>query len=258
MDIMEAMAARHAVRDYTDEPIGGDVESALTAAIGEANRDGGLHIQLVHDDADAFGGCPTHYGRFKGVRHCIALIGAESDDLDERIGYYGERLALEAVRLGLDTGWVVLHETQEHDGSWDIAPGERMAAAIAVGHGARPGRPHRSKPVDELGAVERPAGVTDAVDAGASAADASAATDATDGLAGAPDWFVRALEAVQLAPSALGKQPYRFTLLEDGRTVRADMLDGVQPAIGLGIARLHFELGAADADFRWQDRPESE
>ena len=241
MDIMEAMAARHAVRDFTDEPIGGDVESALTAAIEEANRTGGLHIQLVHDDTDAFGGCPTHYGRFKGVRHCIALIGAESDDLDERIGYYGERLALEAVRLGLDAGWVVLHETQEHDGLWDIAPGERMAAAIAIGHGVRPGRPHRSKPVDELGVVERPAGMADAA-----------------GMAGAPDWFVRALEAVQLAPSALGKQPYWFTLMKDGRTVRADMLDGVQPAIGLGIARLHFEVGASGADFCWQDRPESD
>ena len=252
MDIMEAMAARHAVRDFTDEPIGGDVESALTAAIEESNREGGLHIQLVHDDTDAFGGCPTHYGRFKGVRHCIALIGAESDDLDGRIGYYGERLALEAVRLGLDTGWVVLHETRDHDGSWDIAPGERMAAAIAIGHGARPGRPHRSKPVDELGAIERPVGAADAV-----AADAPVAADASDGLTGAPEWFVRALEAVRLAPSALGKQPYRFTLMEDGCTVRADMLDGVQPAIGLGVARLHFELGADGADFRWQDRPES-
>ncbi|NEG88518.1 nitroreductase family protein [Bifidobacterium aerophilum] len=230
MDIIEAMGARHAVRDYTDEPIDDDALDALREAVAQANADGGLDIQLVHDDTDALGGCPTHYGRFRNVRYCIALIGRDGDDpdaLDEKVGYWGERLALEAVRLGLDTGWVVLHETGDHEGRWTIGEGERMPAAIAVGHGARAGRPHRSKPVEELGALESGA------------------------FEDAPDWFVHGLEAVQLAPSALGKQPFRFTLLDDGRTVRAEALDGVQAHICLGVARLHFELGAGGDRFAW-------
>lgn len=237
MDIIEAMKARHAVRDYTDQPIDTETLDALRTAISQANAASGLDIQLIHDDGDAFGGCPTHYGRFRNVRYCIALIGTDAGDpamLDERVGYYGERLALEAVRLGLDTGWVVLHDTTEHHGLWHIDDGERMPAAIAIGHGSRPGRPHRSKPVEELGSVQAADGALEPAD-----------------MNHAPQWFVRALEMVQLAPSALGKQPYRFTLLADGHTVRAEALDEVQSAIGLGIAKLHFELGAGDADMTW-------
>ncbi|KAB8295527.1 nitroreductase family protein [Bifidobacterium avesanii] len=236
MNIIEAMSERHAVRDYSDRPIDGAVLDSLRALIAELNERHDLNIQLVHDDGDAFGECPTHYGRFKGVRYCIALVGPEHGDpaaLDERAGYCGERLALEAVALGLDTGWAVLHESTEHSGAWSIADGERMPAVIAIGHGNRPGRPHRSKPVEDLGAVEN--------------ADGSA----SGSLDGAPEWFVKGLEAVQLAPSALGKQPVRFTLLADGRTVRGEALDGVQAEICLGVAKLHFELGAGGDNFVW-------
>ena len=67
-------------------------------------------------------------------------------------------------------------------------------------------------------------------------------------LSGAPDWFLSGLRAVALAPSALGKQPVRFTLLEDGKTVLAQPLEGVQADICLGIARYHFEVGSGHTD----------
>lgn len=237
MNIIEAMSERHAVRDFSDRPIEDATLDAIRALIGQLNDRYDLNIQLVHDDGDAFGDCPTHYGRFKGVRYCIALIGADRGDpagLDERAGYCGERLALEAVSLGLDTGWAVLHESTEHAGAWTMGEGERMPAAIAVGYGNRPGRPHRSKSIEELGAVEGAANAGE-----------------PDSLAGAPAWFVQGLEAVQLAPSALGKQPVHFTLLADGCTVRGEALEGVQAEICLGVAKLHFELGAGEGNFAW-------
>lgn len=232
MNLLEAMEERHAVRDYTDEPLTADQIAALEAAINEANAAHGLDIQLIHDVPDAFGGCPTHYGRFRNVRNLIALIGRDTADggkngLDERAGHAGELLALTAVTLGLDTSWVVLHETNAHDGRWTLGEGGRMPAAIALGHGTRPGRAHRSKPAEELAAVEQ------------------------GSYADSPAWFRHGIEAAMLAPSALGKQPFRFTLLADGHTVKAEALEGVQAEIGLGIAKLHFELAADDADFVW-------
>lgn len=231
MNLLEAMEERHAVRDYTDEPLTADQIAALETAIGETNAAHGLNIQLIHDVPDAFGGCPTHYGRFRNVRNLIALIGRDAADgtadLDERAGHAGELLALTAVTLGLDTSWVVLHETDAHDCKWTLGEGRRMPAAITLGHGARPGRPHRSKPAEELAAVEQ------------------------GSYADSPAWFRHGIEAAMLAPSALGKQPFRFTLLADGHTVKAEALEGVQPEIGLGIVKLHFELAAADADFVW-------
>lgn len=74
MNLLEAVEARHAARDYTDEPLTGDQIDALGNVIATINSDDGLDIQLVHDVDDAFGGCPTHYGRFKNVRNLIALI----------------------------------------------------------------------------------------------------------------------------------------------------------------------------------------
>ena len=50
----------------------------------------------------------AHYGKFSGVQNYIALIGRKNNDLDEKIGYYGERLALVAQTLGLNTCWVAL------------------------------------------------------------------------------------------------------------------------------------------------------
>lgn len=249
MNLLESMKERHAVRNFSEEPLAAEQIAALSRLIDELNDTHNLHIQLIHDVEDALGGCPTHYGRFSGVHNLIALIGSDKpkgpetsgkivdgsdadscDDerlLDEQVGYAGELLALNAVALGLDTSWMVLHETQDHNGAWTIDAGERMPAALALGHGTRPGRPHRSKPAEELGVV------------------------ANGTYADAPDWFRTGIEAVMLAPSALGKQPVRFELLEDGRTVRAQALDGVQAHICLGIARLHFELGAGTGRFDW-------
>ena len=34
-------------------------------------------------------------------------------------------------------------------------------------------------------------------------------------------------------------------------TVKAEALEGVQSEIGLGIAKLHFELGAGNGSFAW-------
>ena len=230
MNILEAIEARHAVRDFDDRPIDDEILRHLSDAIDMCNERSGLRIQLIHDDADAFGGCPTHYGRFKNVRHCIALIGPEGEALPELAGYYGEMLAVKAVSLGLGTGWVVLHEISEHEGRWTLRDGDSMPAAIVIGYPVREGRAHKSKPLDELGVVE---GHEDT------------------GLSDAPAWFVEGVRAASLAPSALGKQPFRMTLLADGRTVRAEALEGLQPLIGLGAAKYNFEQGAQGADFIW-------
>lgn len=290
MHIIEAMTARHATRAFDETPISDDQIQSLKRLIGRLNAYGDLDMQLIHDETDAFGGCPTHYGRFRNVRWCAALIGTDKNgavtnseaaadgdttdgdatgtgtvggdttggepgavrDLDWRVGYFGELFALGAVSMGLDTGWAVLHETNDHHGSWRMLDGERMPAVIAIGHATRPGVAHRAKSLDLLGAVE------------------------SGTLADAPAWFVAGLSAAALAPSALGKQPFRFTLLADRHTVRAEALEGVQAEIGLGIAMCHFELGAchgnlvdsgdaadfADttdfgdaAPFTWQDAP---
>lgn len=147
--------------------------------------------------------------------------------LQEQVGYYGERLALRAVQLGLETSWAVLDDadTAEHPW-WCLYPGEKIVWVLAFGHGARPGGRRRSKPIEELCRIP-------------------------DGMA-MPDWFRAGMEAAMLAPTSLSQQPFLFTLHEDG-TVSAEATEGLFAHVGLGCAKYHFEVGAGRENVRWRD-----
>ena len=66
----------------------------------------------------------------------------------------------------------------------------------------------------------------------------------------APEWFKKAMESVMLAPTAVNQQKFVFYL--DGNEVEAKTLLGFYAKIDLGIAKLHFEIGAGDAFFVWK------
>lgn len=92
MESMEAMQARHSVRNYTDKPIEGETLETLERVIDECNRESGLHIQLVRNEPMAFGSGLAHYGKFAGVKNYLALVGKKDKQLDEKCGYYGVNL----------------------------------------------------------------------------------------------------------------------------------------------------------------------
>ena len=54
------MAARHSVRRYTDKSIEGETLSALEHEIEECNKESGLRIQLITNEAQAFSGMMAH------------------------------------------------------------------------------------------------------------------------------------------------------------------------------------------------------
>ena len=56
----------------------------------------------------AFRGFFAHYGKFRGVCNYIVLAGKRAKDLDERAGWFGERLVLLAQTLEINTCWVGL------------------------------------------------------------------------------------------------------------------------------------------------------
>ncbi|MBO5550412.1 MAG: hypothetical protein J5966_00500 [Lachnospiraceae bacterium] len=107
MDIREAIKARHSVRQYKDIPIEQEKREAIEELIRTCNEESGLNIQLICDDPECFDTLITHYGWFRNVKNYIAIVGRKSlPDLEELGGYYGERIVLEAQRMGLNTCWV--------------------------------------------------------------------------------------------------------------------------------------------------------
>lgn len=218
-ELKKAMEARHSVRAYLDRPIETELCERLRETTEACNREGGLHFQLVTGEPKAFGGLMAHYGKFSGVKNYVALIGKKSGDLQEKVGYYGERVALTAQALGLNTCWVALTYKKVKT-AYTVGKGEKLCCVLALGYGETQGVPHKSKSAEEVSAAEDP-----------------------------PAWFAEGVRAALLAPTAMNQQKFRFALRGD--TVEAATGKGFYAKIDLGIAKLHFELGAGKENFRW-------
>ena len=134
MDLMEAMKARHSVRQYMDKPLEKKAVEELQAEIDACNQESGLHIQLVRNEPKAFDGFMAHYGKFSGVTNYIAMIGKKGPDLEEKCGYYGERLVLKAQQMGLNTCWVAMTYSKIKT-AFRIDDGEKLCIVISIGYG---------------------------------------------------------------------------------------------------------------------------
>lgn len=145
MTMKEAIKARHSVRQYKDEPIRAETAAELNRFIAESNGESGLHTQLILDDPACFRTLLAHYGKFRNANNYIALVGSKSlPDLEERSGYYGQKLVLAAQTMGLNTCWV--------GGTFGrrkckavLDPGEKLVCVIAIGYGVNNGTERRSK-----------------------------------------------------------------------------------------------------------------
>lgn len=220
MDIMQAIEERHSVRKFEEKSLTEDVIKALRDEVEACNNDSGLHIQLVTDEPEAFAQEIPHFERFTGITSYIALIGKEGPDTDEQLGYYGERLVLKAQMLGLNSCWVAL-TFKKVPGVYEVAPGEKLSAVIALGYGKTQGHPHRSKNIHTV----------------------SNLSDVS------PDWFRKGVEAALLAPTAMNQQ--RFYLDLTGSGVRASAGVGIYAKLDLGIVKYHFEVGSGKDRSIW-------
>lgn len=71
----------------------------------------------------------AHYGKFSGVTDYIAMIGPKGKDLEEKVGYYGERLVLYAQQLGLNTCWVAMTYSKVKS-AYTVNPGENFVSSL--------------------------------------------------------------------------------------------------------------------------------
>jgi nitroreductase len=227
MTIQEAIEARHSVRAYKDHPLADEVARRLEEEIAVVNQKGNLHVQLIRNEPKAFQGTMAKYGKFRNANNYIVMAGKKAEDLDERVGYYGEHLVLLAQTLGLNTCWVGLSYSKV-PGTYVLDEGEKIACYIAIGYGETQGVGHKIKTVGQV----------------------SNASDAT------PSWFRKGVEAALLAPTAVNQQKFSFEYVgvKDGHhQVRAkkgfSMMGYTQ--MDLGIVKYHFEIGADNTNFDW-------
>ena len=228
MTLLEAIEARHSVRKYKDSPILEEVLTILRGKVCEINRDAGLHVQRVTDEPKAYKGVMA-YGSFSGVKNYFVMAGKKGDDLDEKIGYYGEQLVLLAQTLGLNTCWTGLSYSKI-PGTYELESGEKIGCYIALGYGETQGAGHKVKDVRDI----------------------SNASDLT------PKWFRKGVEAALLAPTAVNQQKFYLEYIgfKDYSKLPKVAAKPIFSMIGysrmdLGIVKYHFELGAGTENFEW-------
>lgn len=213
MDILEAIKQRHSVRQYSDKPIEDAILNELKKEIDDCNKEGGLHIQLVANEPKAFDSFMAHYGKFSGVENYIVLIGKKDRSLDEKCGYYGEKLVLKAQQLGLNTCWVAM-TYKKIPSAFVVNKGEKLTVVISLGYGKTQGVAHKIKTIEQVSNVS---GDT-------------------------PNWFKEGVELALLAPTAMNQQKFEF-IYNNGKVTRKAGA-GFYSKVDLGIVKYHFEIGA--------------
>ncbi len=226
MTLTEAILARHSVRKYIDHPLEDMAIKTLREKIDTINSLANLHIQLIVNEPLAYSS-GLAYGTFSGVSNYFVMAGKKTDDLDHKIGYYGEQLVLLAQTLGLNTCWTGLTYKKIRD-TYTLAPDEKIVLFVALGYGETQGVAHKIKSIQDV----------------------SNASDNT------PDWFRRGVEAALLAPTAVNQQKFFFEYSEkDGQAIveakKSFSIFGYT-SLDLGIAKYHFEVAAGTDNFSWK------
>lgn len=205
MQMLDLMKERHSVRQYSDKKIEGDVKSKLNKYVASINEESGLSMQIFYNEPNCFNSMLAHYGKFSNVKNYIAIVGKKEEQ--EKSGYYGEKLVLKCQELGLNTCWVALTHGKVNV---QTKPQQKLLILIALGYGTNTGVAHKSKSIKEL-----------------------CKEDAY------PEWFMKGMEAVSLAPTAMNQQKFLFEI-KNGQ-VYAKALRGFYSKIDLGIVKYHFE-----------------
>lgn len=205
MQMLDLMKERHSVRQYLDKKIDGDVKTKLDTYVASINEESGLSMQIFYNEPNCFNSMLAHYGKFSNVKNYIAIVGKKEEQ--EKAGYYGEKLVLKCQELGLNTCWVALTHGKVNV---QTKPQQKLLILIALGYGTNTGVAHKSKPIKEL-----------------------CKEDAY------PEWFMKRMEAVSLAPTAMNQQKFLFEM-KNGQ-VYAKALRGFYSKIDLGIVKYHFE-----------------
>jgi len=231
VNLQESINIRRSRRKYIAKPMGQAEIQQLQSLISEYNDKGNFRFELVLNNGDAFNGITRSYGMFSDVQNYIGLIAKTNDPISrEGLGYFGQLLVLHATALGLGTCWVG-GTFSKSKLPFELGTDEEVIATITVG------------------LVEAENNFKERLVHKLTHRKTKKLEDMYQSAVPTPDWFLASMQAVAKAPSGMNKQPVIFTY-EDGK-VTATNTSKYSPELDLGIAKLHFELGAGSGQWKW-------
>lgn len=231
-DRMETVLKRKTYRNYIAEAIAPETKEKVEALVKATNEESGLDFRVVWNDFEPFLVVSDAFGpdAGKNIRHYVILTG-EGDDVAERCGFYGERLALALTDLGLGT-WF-------NGGTYDGEPCRDLVkniddiiALLAFG------------PV-EFPMPEKEKALHDAIVAKLGRHCVHVADDGET-----PDWYQKGVQAVEAMPRAISGARIDLSFV-DGTAHMKTGDDKRMTRTNLGIAKANFDYVAQCGTWNW-------
>ncbi len=250
MDYGEAIAVRHSSRTFIDRPLTVSEENSLTSWI-EKNWDfpfaSKVRVQLLSaqgpSDLDF-----KQFGTYGFIKNCpaFAILAVENGPFAlENLGYAGEKLVLGLTQMGLASCWLGGSFKQgKFAQAINCGANELVPAVIAFGHIA-----------------PKPSLLDRAIRWSAKAKTRQPLDKLVHGSI--PSWATDGMLAMQAAPSASNKQPWRFIIeiqtihffiAEDSRYQRILKIANLAnlQKVDMGIALSHLVLWASSRGWNAQ------
>lgn len=223
---------RRSRRQFARRQINSQLFEKLQIVCNEFRPFAGARAVLLNQSPEnVFKGAIGKYGKIKDAPSVIVFIGSTDDpQMNEKTGFTGEGIILEATVLGLATCWVAgFYRPEAAAEAAEISVNEKVLAVSPVGYAVENwtleekimsgfGRSHKRKPLNEL------------------------IIGFHENTLNEP--IKPILEAARLAPSAVNRQPWRFKIETDGITISTDNMNdtfSISKRLDCGIAMLHIE-----------------
>lgn len=238
MTRQEAVLCRKSTKRYSKKSIPSALIAQLQERITQYNAESGLNMQMVLDQGEAFTGFLRSYGLFSGVQNYLLIIGEKEDkNLEEKAGFFAEQFVLDATMLCIDTSWVGATFDRKVC-PVEIEEKERIVAAIVFGY-----RCDDSKELDKI----------DSILYKVMHRKKMKPKDFYKAHSQVPDWFLAGIECVLHAPSAVNRRPIRFLYTHHGRVQAYVRFATPYNMVDLGVAKLHFAIGAGQGKWKYGD-----
>nr|WP_236587774.1 nitroreductase family protein [Tumebacillus amylolyticus] len=246
--MFEGVELRHSSRSYTGEPLSTEIRTKLLNFLDSGwepypeSHTRAVFIEGTDKTSRIFKGFLGSYGKVTNAPALIAIIAdVDRPHFYEAAGYMGEQCVLYATALGLESCWVGGFFRPEEAGKIaGLGKSERVLCVVAIGTAKQGGMTSLYEGLFKFGSTNR--GKRKDV------SEIHYLEDITP-----PHWFLRAIEAVQIAPSSFNKQPWHIMYHRDGRISlsatedykeKAPLYAGAPNSSRLccGIAMAHFKV----------------
>ncbi len=233
----EAIVRRTSRRGYDPRrPVPPATLDSLELLAHEFRPWAGARAVVVRDaPAEVFTGIVGSYGRVSGSPSALLFVGTQgAPDMEAALGYVGEALVLAATDVGLGTCWIAgSFDREVARGLVRLADDDRVLGVSPLGYAKDRGADaffsgwrtlHPRKPLATI----------------------------APGSDTWPGWARGAVEAARLAPSAVNRQPWRYSwTAEQGlaASVTPSGYGTLSPELDVGISMLHAEVAATAAGF---------